>query len=128
MAFHLMSTAFEQGQEIPKKYTADGRNISPPLKWNEPPAATKSFAMICEDPDAPRGTFTHWVAFKIPPDTRQLEEGSAVGVQASNDFRKTGYAGPSPPPGKPHRYFFKLYALDRELDLAASASKNDLLS
>jgi Raf kinase inhibitor-like YbhB/YbcL family protein len=130
MSIHITSTAFEEGQPIPKKYSADGPNVSPPLAWDAPPAGTKSLALVCEDPDAPRGTWTHWVLFNLPAETRKLEEGAKLpggAVQGTNDFGKLGYGGPSPPPGKPHRYFFKLYALDTQLDLPAGARRQQLL-
>jgi Raf kinase inhibitor-like YbhB/YbcL family protein len=135
MALELTSNAFPEGATIPTEHTADGRNASPPLKWPEPPAGTKRFALICEDPDAPRGTFTHWVLFNLPAESRELradippETTLANGsIQGTNSFGKVGYGGPSPPPGKPHRYFFKLYALDRELDLPAGATKESVVS
>lgn len=131
MAFELTSTAFQEGQTIPKQYTGDGRNTAPPLKWTEPPGGTRSFALICEDPDAPRGTFTHWIAFNLPVEQRELSEGGTLSGGASlgaNDFGNVGYGGPAPPPGKPHRYFFKLYALDNALDLPAGAKREDLLA
>src|SRR5579864_1579121 len=124
MNFQLTSTAFEEGQPIPLDYTGEGRNASPQLKWSDPPAGTRSLALICEDPDAPRGTFTHWVIFNISPESRELPEGMkhseglANGTrQGRNDFGKLGYNGPRPPAGKPHRYFFKLFALNRVLDV-----------
>jgi Raf kinase inhibitor-like YbhB/YbcL family protein len=129
MALELTSTAFQQGQSIPKQYTGDGRNTPPPLSWTEPPTATQSFALICEDPDAPRGTFTHWIAFNLPVEQRELSEGGTLSGGAllgANDFGKVGYGGPAPPPGKPHRYFFKLYALDNAVDLPAGSKKEDL--
>jgi Raf kinase inhibitor-like YbhB/YbcL family protein len=135
MALELTSTALQEGEPIPQQYTADGRNISPPLKWRDPPAGTRSLALVCEDPDAPRGTFTHWVIFNMPAETRELSEGVPAeatlpngAAQGINDFRKVGYGGPSPPPGKPHRYFFQLYALDRPLDLQPGATKAQLLA
>jgi Raf kinase inhibitor-like YbhB/YbcL family protein len=134
MNLEVTSTAFQEGLTIPRQCTADGRNVSPALKWRDPPPTTKSFALVCEDPDAPRGTWTHWVAFNIPAELRELSEGVppegtlANGmVQGSNDFGKIGYGGPSPPPGKPHRYFFKLFALDTRLDLQPSATRAQLL-
>src|SRR5438046_1261428 len=130
MALELTSAAFEEGEPIPEQYTADGRNASPPLEWQNPPAGIRSLALICEDPDAPRGTFTHWVVFNLPAESQELGEGIPAAAtlangtaQGTNDFGKVGYGGPSPPPGKPHRYFFKLYALDRPLDLQAGATK-----
>jgi Raf kinase inhibitor-like YbhB/YbcL family protein len=135
MNLDVTSTAFQEGQTIPTRYTADGENVSPPLQWPQAPDKTQSFALICEDPDAPRGTFTHWVLFNLPADSRQLtermpHEATLAGgaAQGTNDFRKVGYGGPSPPPGKPHRYFFNLFALDRRLDLPASTTRDKLLS
>lgn len=134
MEFKISSPAFEQDTFIPKKYTGDGPDVSPPLNWTEPPVGTKSFALICDDPDAPMGTWVHWVIYEIGADARELQENVAktdtlpTGVrQGTNDFRKVGYGGPAPPPGPAHRYYFKLYALDTELPLAAGARKNDLL-
>jgi Raf kinase inhibitor-like YbhB/YbcL family protein len=133
MALELTSPALQEGATIPRQYTADGRNVSPPLRWQEPPAGTGSLALICEDPDAPRGTFTHWVVFNLPAESRELGEAVPAeatlpqgAAQGANDFGKVGYGGPKPPPGKPHRYFFKLYALDSRLDLQAGAGKEDL--
>ena len=122
MKIELKSTAFHEGETIPKQNTADGKDVSPALAWSEPATGTKSFVLICDDPDAPRGTWVHWVLFNLPPNTRSLDEGVAArenlengAVHGKNDFGKVGYGGPSPPPGKPHRYFFKLYALDAGL-------------
>ena len=135
MKIELSSTAFDEEANIPKQYTGDGKNVSPPLRWSDPPPETKSFALICDDPDAPRGTWVHWVLFNLPAEKRQLEEsvpaqkGLDEGAkQGKNDFGKVGYGGPSPPAGKPHRYFFKLYALDTTLDLAPEATKDQLLA
>jgi Raf kinase inhibitor-like YbhB/YbcL family protein len=134
MSIELTSTAFQEGQTIPKQYTGDGRDLSPPLKWGDPPAGTRSLALIVEDPDAPRGTFTHWVLFNLPAEARELGEGVPPkptlpdgAMQGINDFGKVGYGGPSPPPGKPHRYVFKLYALDTPLDLGPGATRQQLL-
>jgi Raf kinase inhibitor-like YbhB/YbcL family protein len=134
MPLEVTSSAFRNGS-IPKQFTADGRDHSPPLKWGEPPTGTRSLALFCEDPDAPHGTFTHWILFNLPADMRELSEGtpnakslSNGARQGTNDFGKTGFGGPSPPPGKPHRYFFKLYALDQVLDLAAGAGKDEVKS
>ena len=133
MAFTLSSSSFSSGADIPKKFTCDGADVSPALSWTNPSAGTKSFALIADDPDAPSGTWTHWVIFDLPPQTISLAEGVAKidevpggGRQGRNDFRKIGYGGPCPPPGKPHRYFFRLYALDRTVNLPAGASKKDL--
>jgi Raf kinase inhibitor-like YbhB/YbcL family protein len=135
MTMTLTSNAFTEGQPIPGQYTGDGRDISVPLKWADPPADTQSFALICEDPDAPRGTWTHWVLYNLPPQTRELPEGvpaeatlSDGAMQGKNDFGNTGYGGPAPPRGKPHRYFFKLYALDRKLELRPGATRSQVLS
>jgi Raf kinase inhibitor-like YbhB/YbcL family protein len=133
MSFELTSTAFQHGQPIPRKYTADGRDVSPPLKWTDPPAGAKSLALVCEDPDAPRGTWTHWVIFNLPAESRELadsvppEETLANGTtQGVNDFGRVGYGGPAPPPPGVHRYFFRLFALDRRLHLPAGAGKDQL--
>src|SRR5207249_20350 len=135
MKLELTSTAFREGQPIPKPHTGDGRDLSPPLQWSNPPEKTRSFALICEDPDAPRGTWTHWVLVNIPAESRGLKEGFSKeatepdgSVQGTNDFGNTGYGGPAPPPGKPHRYFFKLYALDTRLDLPAGVKKDRVLA
>jgi Raf kinase inhibitor-like YbhB/YbcL family protein len=135
MNIEITSTAFRDGQTIPKPYTGDGRNLSPPLKWSEPPAGTKSLALVVEDPDAPRGVFTHWVVFNLPATVRELPEGvppkSSLpdgAIQGINDFGAVGYGGPSPPPGKPHRYFFKLYALDTPLNLGPRTNRSQLLN
>jgi len=129
----ITSTAFQEGQAIPPVYTADGQNKSPPLKWKEPPAGTKVLALLCEDPDAPKGTFTHWVAFNIPAETRELSEGLpkeqklANGtVQGKNDMGLIGYAGPAPPRGRPHHYQFELFALDTSLGLPPDVSAKDV--
>jgi Raf kinase inhibitor-like YbhB/YbcL family protein len=127
MNIELTSPAFRSGDTIPSEYTADGRNLPPPLAWGNPPASTECFALVCEDPDAPRGTFTHWVAFNLPAKSRELDGGLPAGaVQGSNDFGKIGYGGPAPPRGKPHHYLFKLYALDRPLALPSGASKDQV--
>ncbi len=132
MAFSIESRAFAKGGEIPAKFTCTGDDVSPALKWNEPPAGTQSLALIADDPDAPAGTWVHWVAYDIAPQTRELPEGAGKGQlpgggqQGKNDFRRSGYGGPCPPPGKPHRYFFKLYALDTKLNLKPGATKSDL--
>lgn len=130
----LSSTALQAGENIPSKYTCDGEDISPPLSWGEPPSGTESFALTMDDPDAPGGTFTHWVVFNLPADTRELEEGMPPegelengALQGKNDFGAIGYRGPCPPLGAAHRYVFTLYALDKRLDLAAGASKEQVL-
>jgi Raf kinase inhibitor-like YbhB/YbcL family protein len=133
MSIELTSTAFPPGATIPKPYTGDGADRSPPLRWSEPPPGTTSLALICDDPDAPRGTWVHWVLFNLPAQSRELEEGvprkdllDNGAKQGKNDFGKVGYGGPAPPRGKPHRYFFKLYALDVVVDLPAGATKAQL--
>jgi Raf kinase inhibitor-like YbhB/YbcL family protein len=135
MTIELSSTAFAEGATIPKKYTGDGQDVSPPLRWAEPPQATKSFALICDDPDAPVGTWVHWVLYNLPADRRELPEAvpaektlAGGARQGKNDFKTLGYGGPAPPKGKPHRYYFKLYALDTALDLDAGASKSQVVA
>jgi Raf kinase inhibitor-like YbhB/YbcL family protein len=132
MAFSISSSDFQNGGDIPKKFTCDGADSSPELSWTEPPADTQSLALIADDPDAPGGTFTHWVLFNLPTGTRNLtsnvskiDELPNGARQGRNGFRKIGYGGPCPPPGKPHRYYFKLYALDKPLDLKPGASKEE---
>ena len=129
----LSSTAFQNGGMVPKEYTGDGADLSPPLAWTDPPEGTVSFALICDDPDAPIGTWVHWVVYRIPPDCRGFYEGTPTeemlpeGIhQGKNDFRKTGYGGPAPPPGKPHRYFFRLFALDVLLPPSGAMSAGEL--
>jgi Raf kinase inhibitor-like YbhB/YbcL family protein len=133
MSLQISSTAFAAGEVIPKKFTCDGPDVSPKLNWNVAPAKTQSFALIMDDPDAPVGTWVHWVLFDFPADTKELAEGIAKQEQLSNgarqgrnDFGNVGYGGPCPPPGKPHRYFFKLYALDAKLNLKPGATKADV--
>jgi Raf kinase inhibitor-like YbhB/YbcL family protein len=131
----ITSPVFDHQGMIPAKYTCDGADISPPLAWQGIPENTRSLALIVDDPDAPdpaapRMIWVHWVLYNIPPTLTGLEEGAAdhlpAGIhQANNDFRRTRYGGPCPPVGK-HRYFFKLYALDKALDLLANAAKTDL--
>ena len=135
MKITLTSSAFREGETIPKQYTGDGKDISPPLHWDAVPEGTNSIALICDDPDAPRGTWVHWVLFNMPGDTRQLAEGIPAekvlgngARQGKNDFGKIGYGGPAPPRGKPHRYFFKLYALDTQIDLPAGVNKEKVVA
>ena len=132
-SFEIQTTAFKPGGDIPKKFTCAGANVSPALRWTGPPAGTESFALIMDDPDAPMGTWVHWVAYDLPAGKRQLPEGAPKGddlqgggQQGRNDFPEVGYGGPCPPPGKPHRYYFKLYALDKKLDLKAGATKREV--
>jgi Raf kinase inhibitor-like YbhB/YbcL family protein len=133
MAFTVSSKSFSSGEEIPKKFTCDGADVSPELTWTDPPANTKAFALIADDPDAPAGTWTHWVLYDLPAEVRHLPEGTSKSAelpsgarQGKNDFGKIGYNGPCPPPGKSHRYFFKLYALDSKLNLKPGASKQEV--
>ncbi len=132
--FMLSSDAFRPGSSIPAQYTCSGRDVSPGLRWGDSPSGTMSFCLIVDDPDAPRGTFVHWVAYNIPAAKRALPEGVSTVVevpgvmhQGLNDFSKTGYGGPCPPPGKPHRYFFRLYALSTMLTLRKGARKEDVI-
>ncbi|TKS58418.1 MAG: hypothetical protein EWM72_02957 [Nitrospira sp.] len=134
MAFELSSSAFKDSDPIPRRHTCEGEDLSPPLHWDVPPAATKSFVLIADDPDAPVGTWVHWVLYNLPLDLRGLSEGIPAKEQVLdgamhglNDFKRIGYGGPCPPPGKPHRYYFKLYALDVILDLKPRATKARVL-
>ena len=131
---NLTSSAFSYGQPIPAKYSCKGENVSPPLAWDEPPAGTKSLALIVDDPDAPMGTWVHWVLFNVPTEARGLPEGMQTkptladgSVQGVTSSRSTGYHGPCPPSGT-HRYFFKLYALDTTLSLSSNADKKAVLA
>lgn len=133
MEIKLTSTAFQEGGMIPKQYTGDGADVSPPLAWSSVPEGTRSFALICDDPDAPMGTWDHWVLYNLPADIRELpenvpaketlENGAKQGINGSG---RIGYQGPAPPSGT-HRYFFKLYALDTQLDLTSRVTKKQLL-
>ncbi len=134
MAFEIKSSAFEHNQAIPKKYSCESSDVSPPLSWSNPPQGTKGFALIADDPDAPMGTWVHWVLYDLPSSNHGLPEAvptqetlASGGSQGLNDFKKVGYGGPCPPPGKPHRYFFKLYALDGKTNLKPRATKQQLL-
>lgn len=134
MAFELSSPAFAGGQAIPRQYTCDGEDVSPPLRWTEPPPRTRYLALIVEDPDAPRGTFTHWVLYDVPVSTRHLDEGvpgeerlPTDAKQGVNDFTRVGYGGPCPPRGRAHRYRFTLYALDRPTELGPRATKQKVV-
>jgi len=123
----ITSSAFKDGERIPVEYTCNGKNISPPLAWQELPGNTQSLALIADDPDAPAGIWVHWVVYNLPASTNELPAGVMTpGIEGVNSGRKTGYSGPCPPAGNPHRYFFKLYALDTSLDLKAGANKADL--
>lgn len=134
MSFELTSTAFTQGKPIPAKYTCDGQNISPPLQWHMPPQNARSFALIMDDPDAPGGTWVHWVLYNLPATAHALAEGFPAQASladgsrnGTNSWPRLGYGGPCPPGGT-HHYFFKLYALDRMIELAPGAAKEQLLS
>jgi len=131
--FSITSTAFKEGEPIPQKYTCDEQDVSPSLEWLSPPSNAKSFALIADDPDAPMGTWVHWVIFNIPPSTTGLSENVPPkqslpngALQGKNDFGNYGYGGPCPPGGT-HRYYFKLYALDTTLKLSSGSTKADLL-
>ena len=122
MTFTISSPAFEEGFKIPTVHTCDGDNISPPLWWEGEPKETVSFAFILEDPDAPNGTFTHWLLYNLPPSCHELEKIIPIrkklengAIQAKNDFGKIGYGGPCPPKGEEHRYFFRIFALKKKL-------------
>ncbi len=128
----LTSLAVREGGMIPAKYTCDGDDFSPPLAWSDVPAGAKTLALICDDPDAPAGTWVHWVAFNLPPPPGGLPEGIKAeqqlpggGTQGTNSWRRIGYGGPCPPSGT-HRYYFKLYALDVTLTLGDSATAKDI--
>jgi Raf kinase inhibitor-like YbhB/YbcL family protein len=122
----ITSSAFQEGANIPSKFTCDGADTSPPLQIADIPAGAKSLVLIIDDPDAPGGLFTHWAVWNIPPQTSAVGEGSAPkGVQGTNDFGKSGYGGPCPPSGT-HRYYFKIFALDRELDLPFGAKRGQV--
>jgi len=134
MEIKITSSAFEDGDLIPAKYTCDGADVSPPLQWDAVPEGTKSIALICDDPDAPMGTWVHWVLFNLPSDAKELaqnipaEETLPNGAkQGVSDFGRIGYGGPCPPSGT-HRYFFKIYALDTQVGLEAGADKRQLLN
>jgi Raf kinase inhibitor-like YbhB/YbcL family protein len=126
-AFTLRSDAFEHGQPIPARHTCDGEDRSPPLSWTEPPEDARSLALVVDDPDAPSGTFTHWLAWGIDPGAGGVGEGEPAPREGRNDFGNTGYGGPCPPPGHGvHHYSLRLAALDSELDLAVGAGKQEL--
>jgi Raf kinase inhibitor-like YbhB/YbcL family protein len=131
MALELMSNAFNQDSEIPTVYTCDGNNGSPPLSWRNVPENTQSLVLIVDDPDAPRGVFSHWVVFNIPPDVSEFTANTSDfgngAVQGRNDFGDNRYGGPCPPLGPAHRYYFRLFALDTRLDLAPHATRDVVL-
>jgi len=124
----ITSSAFQDGGNIPSKFTCDGGDINPPLQIAEVPSGAKSLALVVDDPDAPSGLFTHWMVWNISPQTNTIAEGSTPkGVHGINDFGKSGYGGPCPPSGT-HRYYFKIFALDRELDLPPGTKRNQLVA
>ena len=127
MSFCLTSSSFKNQQELPPKYTCDGENVSPSLRWEGAPHETKSFVLIVDDPDAPNQTWTHWVVYNIPHSVTECAEGKAPtgSLEGKNDFGKIGYGGPCPPSGT-HRYFFKLYALTEALALVPGATKSEV--
>lgn len=134
MSIEVTSSAFTEGSAIPVRHTCDGEDVSPPLSWSGVPQETRGLALISDDPDAPGGTWVHWVYYAIPADANGLPEGIADteslpdgAMQGRNDFKRTGYGGPCPPKGSPHRYLFKLYGLDAQLDFAPGATKSELL-
>lgn len=130
MALSLSSPSFKEGETIPKELSCEGADKSPQLNWSDVPDGTQSFVMIMDDPDAPMGTWDHWVLFDIPADKTELPQGVANDAELAdgsrsglNSWKKHGYGGPCPPPGGPHRYFFKLYALDKKLELPNTSTK-----
>lgn len=132
-SMRLTSSAFNANEMIPRQHSCEGEDLSPALRWSDPPNGTKSFALISDDPDAPAGTWVHWVLWNLPAETHELPEGIPTDPKLSNgamqgmtDFGRSGYGGPCPPPGKPHRYFFKLYALDALLNLPSRARKEEV--
>ncbi len=135
-ALNLTSPAFAAGAVVPKVHTCDGDDTSPPLRWSKPPEGTASFALLCDDPDAPRGTWVHWVLYDLDPTVTDLASGVPTSRslpggahQGKNDFGKIGYGGPCPPPGHgPHRYFFRLLALDKKLGLPPGATMKQVLA
>jgi len=135
MTIKVTSPAFSPGGAIPRKHTCDGEDVSPALSWSGAPTGVEEFALICDDPDAPGGTFVHWVLWGIPGSRTSLPEGLSPAErlaelgsarQGRNGFGKTGYRGPCPPPGKPHRYFFRLYALSAAIDAAPGAARRQI--
>ena len=122
----ITSPAFQQGGNIPSKFSCDGGNTNPPLQLSDVPSGAKSLVLIVDDSDAPGGSFTHWAVWNVSPQTTAIAEGSTPkGVQGTNDFGKSGYGAPCPPSGA-HRYYFKIFALDRQLDLSSGARRGQL--
>ncbi len=134
MAMTLISEAFEPGETIPDRYTCEGDDVSPPLKWREVPPEAESLVLICDDPDAPGGTWSHWVLYDLPSGKSSLDEGISPdpelpdgGVHGRNGFGHLGYGGPCPPRGEMHHYYFRLYALNEKLDLPPGATRSQVL-
>jgi Raf kinase inhibitor-like YbhB/YbcL family protein len=126
--FVLQSSAFDRGGPIPRRHSCEGEDLSPPLSWSGAPEGTRSLALVVDDPDAPAGTFTHWLAWALDPGATGLDEGEAAPVEGRNDFGTSGYRGPCPPSGHGrHRYSFRLYALDSDPDLPSGAGKRELV-
>ena len=126
-AFSLESSLFDNAQAIPSRYSCEGEDVSPPLRWTDVPEGTRSLALVVDDPDAPGGVFTHWIAWGLDPTAGGLGEGEAAPGEGRNDFGTTGYRGPCPPPGHGrHRYVFRLYALDADLEVGVGAAKADV--
>ena len=132
MSFHITSPAFTDGEPIPVRYSGFDKNVSPPLRWSDPPPGTKSFVLLMDDPDAPKGAWVHWVLYHIPAYERSMHEGlpakpilSDGSRQGKNSSQRIGYSGPHPPEGR-HHYYFKLYALNTMPDLAAGATKEQV--
>ena len=135
VTIQVTSPVLKEGETIPARYTCEGDDLSPPLGWSQVPEGTKSLALICEDPDAPRGMWVHWVIYGLPPDSTSLPEAvppdsvlASHAKQGENSWGRIGYGGPFPPRGKPHRYFFRLYALDGKLPVVAGLTKKALLN
>jgi Raf kinase inhibitor-like YbhB/YbcL family protein len=125
--FSLQSTSFKDGEQIPQRNSCEGEDLSPPLTWSRAPEGTRSLALVVDDSDAPAGTFTHWLGWGLDPGAQGLGEGEGAPVEGHNDFGTSGYRGPCPPPGHGrHRYSFRLYALDSDLDLQPGADKREL--
>lgn len=122
----ISSSSFEHNERIPKKYTGEGEDVSPPLSIEELPEKTVTLALIVDDPDAPMGTFDHWVTWNIAPESAEIAEGAEVPIEGLNHFEELRYRGPLPPPGPVHRYFFKAYALDTSLDLPSGSTKEEV--
>ena len=132
-ALALESSRLNPGDDVPRRFTCDGEDVSPPLEWGTPPEGTQSFCLVAEDPDAPGGTFIHWLLYDLPANTRALPENLPKrgqlpngARQGRNGFGRTGYGGPCPPPGPAHRYFCRLYALDKKTNLSAGANRAEM--